>query len=140
MNKDKKEKAERILSPITTMMEGFAEGISQKEKESDPIPWERATIRKEFKRCYNNSCKCNSDWNNQRPTHGPYLYAYWKDKGKLNKKYIGRSVEEYNDKLHMMAYNQEMGRNWTMTQWSKYDYINLVADCGSKLQKSILAN
>jgi len=43
-----------------------------------------ATIREEYVRCGNNFClKCE---------HGPYYYAYWRDKsGKLKKKYIGRN-------------------------------------------------
>ena len=89
---------------------------AQKEKELDPIPWERATIKKEYKK-----------------THGPYLYAYWKDKGKLMKKYIGKSREEYEDKLRMKARNEATGRNWTYTQWNKYNFIEFVAKCGSKI-------
>ena len=40
-----------------------------------------ATIRKEYVRCGKLDCPSK---------HGPYYYAYWKDKGKLRKKYIGK--------------------------------------------------
>jgi hypothetical protein len=40
-----------------------------------------ATIRKEYVKCGNpHSYRCK---------HGPYYYGYWKEKGKLKKKYIG---------------------------------------------------
>ena len=41
-----------------------------------------ATIRKEYVKCGNPVC--------YRCQHGPYYYAYWKDNGKLKKKYIGK--------------------------------------------------
>ena len=45
-----------------------------------------ATIRQEYVRCGNPDCQ-NS--------HGPYLYAYWKEGKKLNKKYIGKNLEDF---------------------------------------------
>ncbi|MGB6591943.1 MAG: hypothetical protein WBE68_10590 [Candidatus Nitrosopolaris sp.] len=42
-----------------------------------------ATIRQEYVRCGNPECQ-NS--------HGPYLYAYWKQNKKLNKKYVGKNL------------------------------------------------
>ena len=41
-----------------------------------------ATIRKEYIKCGNPCC--------YRCKHGPYYYGYWKENGKLKKKYIGR--------------------------------------------------
>ena len=41
-----------------------------------------ATIRKEYVRCGNPYCN--------RCKHGPYYYTYWKENGKLKKKYIGK--------------------------------------------------
>jgi hypothetical protein len=35
---------------------------------------------------------------NCRRFHGPYLVAYFRIKGKLHKKYIGKSIDEYNDR------------------------------------------
>ena len=45
-----------------------------------------ATIREEFIRCGNPDCQ-NS--------HGPYLYAYWKQDKKLNKKYVGKNFDDF---------------------------------------------
>jgi hypothetical protein len=45
-----------------------------------------ATIRQEYARCGNPDCQ------NQ---HGLYLYAYWKEDKKLNKKYVGKNLEDF---------------------------------------------
>jgi hypothetical protein len=45
-----------------------------------------ATIRREYVQCGNPDCQ------NQ---HGPYLYAYWKQGKKLNKKYLGKNFEAF---------------------------------------------
>jgi hypothetical protein len=56
-----------------------------------------ATIRKEYVKCGNPYCySCK---------HGPYYYGYWKDNGKLKKKYIGRydpreETKKEDDELH----------------------------------------
>lgn len=41
-----------------------------------------ATIRKEYIKCGNPNCS--------RCEHGPYYYGYWKENGKLKKRYIGK--------------------------------------------------
>ena len=51
-----------------------------------PLP-ERVTIRSEWVRCAKKSCKSCP--------HGPYYYSYWKQDGKLQKRYIGKSWDEY---------------------------------------------
>ena len=45
-----------------------------------------ATIRREYVKCGNLDCQ-NS--------HGPYLYAYWKHDKKLNKRYVGKNLENF---------------------------------------------
>jgi len=45
-----------------------------------------ATIRQEYVKCGNPDCQ-NS--------HGPYLYAYWKQDKKLNKRYVGKNLEDF---------------------------------------------
>jgi hypothetical protein len=45
-----------------------------------------ATIRQEFIRCGDPDCQ-NS--------HGPYLYAYWKQDKKLKKRYVGKNFEDF---------------------------------------------
>jgi hypothetical protein len=45
-----------------------------------------ATIRQEYVKCGNPECQ-NS--------HGPYFYAYWKEDKKLNKRYVGKNLEDF---------------------------------------------
>jgi hypothetical protein len=45
-----------------------------------------ATIRQEYVKCGNPDCT-NS--------HGPYLYAYWKQDKKLKKRYVGKNFEHF---------------------------------------------
>jgi hypothetical protein len=44
-----------------------------------------STIRQEYVKCGNTDCT-NS--------HGPYLYAYWKQDKKLKKRYVGKNLED----------------------------------------------
>ena len=45
-----------------------------------------ATIRQEYVKCGDPDCQ-NS--------HGPYLYAYWKQDKKLKKRYVGKNLEDF---------------------------------------------
>ena len=45
-----------------------------------------ATIRQEYVKCGNPDCQ---------NLHGPYLYTYWKEDKKLNKRYVGKSFEDF---------------------------------------------
>jgi hypothetical protein len=45
-----------------------------------------ATIRQEYVKCGNTDCQTS---------HGPYFYAYWKQDKKLNKRYVGKSFEDF---------------------------------------------
>jgi hypothetical protein len=45
-----------------------------------------ATIRQEYVKCGNPDCQ---------NLHGPYFYAYWKQDKKLNKRYIGKNLEDF---------------------------------------------
>jgi hypothetical protein len=47
---------------------------------------QNATIRQEYVKCGNPDCQ-NS--------HGPYLYAYWKQDKKLKKRYVGKNLEDF---------------------------------------------
>jgi hypothetical protein len=44
------------------------------------------TIRQEYVKCGNPDCQ---------NLHGPYLYAYWKQDKKLNKRYVGKNFEAF---------------------------------------------
>ena len=45
-----------------------------------------ATIRQEYVKCSNPDCQ---------KSHGPYFYAYWKQDKKLNKRYVGKNLEDF---------------------------------------------
>ena len=47
---------------------------------------QNATIRQEYVKCGNPDCQ-NS--------HGPYLYAYWKQDKKLRKLYVGKNFDDF---------------------------------------------
>jgi hypothetical protein len=49
-----------------------------------------ATIRQEYVKCGDPDCE-NS--------HGPYLYAYWKQDKKLEKRYVGKNLEDFGLKI-----------------------------------------
>lgn len=44
------------------------------------------TFRNEWIRCGKASCKCASG-----AFHGPYTYKYWREDGRVRKKYVGKS-------------------------------------------------
>jgi hypothetical protein len=62
---------------------------------------ENATIREEYVKCGKVDCECFTATaavgrtTPIPPIHGPYMYAYWKDKGKLRKKYIGKTWDDW---------------------------------------------
>src|SRR5215469_4705871 len=45
-----------------------------------------ATIRQEYVKCGNPDCQ---------NLHGSYFYAYWKEDKKLNKRYVGKNLEDF---------------------------------------------
>lgn len=44
------------------------------------------TYRQEYVKCGKQGCSCA-----QGKGHGPYWYAYWKEHGKLKKRYLGKT-------------------------------------------------
>lgn len=66
---------------------------------------EKATIRLEYTLCGNSDCKkCHSDSRDSYQDddgekrhlgHGPYIRAYWREGKKINKKHIGKRLEDY---------------------------------------------
>ena len=82
-----------------------------------------ATIRQEFIRCGNPDCQ-NS--------HGPYLYAYWKQDKKLNKRYVGKNLEDFN--LRKIAKEMKV----RPSQLIKLKFIQQEASKGNVLAKQYL--
>ncbi len=73
------------LKDALVKIKQFKEMGNRSKTKLNSIP-DNATIREEFIKCGKSSCN--------RCLHGPYYYAYWKDKAnnnknKLRKKYLG---------------------------------------------------
>jgi hypothetical protein len=82
-----------------------------------------ATIRQEYVKCGNPDCQ------NQ---HGPYLYAYWKEDKKLNKRYVGKSLEAF--RLRQIAKEIKL----KPSQYMKFKFIEQQASKGNVLAKQYL--
>jgi hypothetical protein len=82
-----------------------------------------ATIRQEYVRCGNPDCQ------NQ---HGPYLYAYWREDKKLNKRYVGKNFEAF--RLRKIAKEIKL----KPSQYMKFKFIEEQASRGSVLAKQYL--
>jgi hypothetical protein len=82
-----------------------------------------ATIRQEFVRCGGPDCQ-NS--------HGPYLYAYWKQDKKLKKRYVGKNLEYF--QLRKIAKEVKL----RPSQYTKFIFIQGEADKGNTLAKQYL--
>jgi hypothetical protein len=81
------EEMEKTNKRIELINTKFEDSINSVLLNSQSIP-DNATIREEFIKCGKDSCN--------NCLHGPYFYAYWKDKtkdnkSKLRKKYLGTS-------------------------------------------------
>jgi hypothetical protein len=91
---------------------------------TDAIP-KNATIRQEFIKCGNPDCV---------KKHRPYLYAYWKDNKRLRKKYVGKSWDDYYDKLSTRKVNMITGKEITSIQFKKLKFLENQAETkGDKL-------
>ncbi|MGB6533819.1 MAG: site-specific integrase [Candidatus Nitrosopolaris sp.] len=77
-----------------------------------------ATIRQEYVKCGNPDCQ-NS--------HGPYLYAYWKQNKKLKKRYVGKNFEHF--AIRKIANEVKL----KPSQYTKFIFIQGEADKGNPL-------
>src|SRR5215831_14175259 len=82
-----------------------------------------ATIRQEYVKCGNPDCQI---------LHGPYFYAYWKEDKKLNKRYIGKHLEDF--RLRKIAKEVKL----KPSQYTKFIFIQEEADKGNPLAKQYL--
>ena len=71
-------------------------------------------------RCGNPDCK---------NTHGPYLYAYWKQDKKLRKIYVGKTLEDF--RLRKIAKQV----NLRLSQFIKFKHIQKEASKGNVIAK-----
>jgi hypothetical protein len=82
-----------------------------------------ATIRQEYVKCGNPDCQ-NS--------HGPYLYAYWKQDKKLKKRYVGKNPEDF--AIRRIAREVKLRPR----QLIKFKFIEQQASKGNVLAKQYL--
>lgn len=93
-------------------------------RDTDTFP-ENATIRQEYTKCGKVDCD---------KKHGPYLYAYWKDKGKLKKKYVGKSLEHHNRRITTIEVNKICFQDLTpSSEMEKEEFIAKEGKRGNKL-------
>jgi hypothetical protein len=82
-----------------------------------------ATIRQEYVKCGSPDCQ---------KSHGPYLYAYWKEDKKLNKRYVGKNFEAY--RLRQIAKEIKLKPRLLI----KFKFIEQQASRGNVLAKQYL--
>jgi len=82
-----------------------------------------ATIRQEYVKCGNPDCE-NS--------HGPYLYAYWKQDKKLRKRYVGKNLQDF--AIRKVAKEVKL----KPSQYTKFIFIQGEAGKGNPLAKQYL--
>jgi hypothetical protein len=82
-----------------------------------------ATIRQEYVKCGNPDCQ---------NLHGPYFYAYWKHDKKLNKRYVGKNLEDF--RLRKIAKQIKLKPSLLI----KFKFIEEQASKGNVLAKQYL--
>jgi hypothetical protein len=82
-----------------------------------------ATIRQEYVKCGDPDCQTS---------HGPYFYAYWKHDKKLNKRYVGKSFEDF--RLRKIAKEIKLKPSLLI----KFKFIEQQANKGNVIAKQYL--
>ena len=82
-----------------------------------------ATIRQEYVKCGNPDCQ---------NLHGPYFYAYWKQDKKLNKRYVGKNLEDF--RLRKIAKEIKLKPSLLI----KFKFIEQQANKGNVIAKQYL--
>jgi hypothetical protein len=104
---EKNEMTQEVVQELETFMAAFVEAV-RREFIPDDAVLERATFRWEYRKCRKGKAGWWSDCRFCRYgkyCQGPYLYLYWKEKGKLKKKYLGKGPEEYLSKKVEKCYS-----------------------------------
>ena len=73
---------------------------------SPKVP-DKATLRYEYVKV---KVKCKGEGEVRVKVYGPYLYAYWRENGKLKKRYMGKSINDY--MLRVLAYEYDVDANF----------------------------
>lgn len=61
------------------------------------------TFRQEYVKCGRNCKSC---------PHGPYWYAYWSDKGRTRKRYVGKTMESDYEKQEQRPNREDAGHRF----------------------------
>ncbi len=77
--------ADKLLTRHKRMLNQNIWEVRNSKKQLAGVP-ANATIREEHVKCKKFQC--------MMCPHGPYYYAYWKENGKLKKKYIGTKYDK----------------------------------------------
>jgi hypothetical protein len=102
------------MNDLEESITAFVEAVRQQFLPDDTI-LERATPRWEYRKCDKWTKDKNGFWwstcqrcfhGNNHFCQGPYLYLYWKENGKLRKKYLGKKPDEYLERKGEKCYSQ----------------------------------
>jgi hypothetical protein len=97
---------------------------------SPKVP-DKATLRYEYVKV---KCKGKgeSEGEVRVKVYGPYLYAYWRENGKLKKRYMGKSINDY--MLRVLAYEYDVDVNFLR----EYRIMKWLAEHGDRYMYTLL--
>jgi hypothetical protein len=97
---------------------------------SPKVP-DKATLRYEYVKV---KCKGKgeSEGEVRVKVYGPYLYAYWRENGKLKKRYMGKSINDY--MLRVLAYKYDVDVNFLR----EYRVMKWLAEHGDRYMYTLL--
>lgn len=104
-------------------MHTYSQALDEQQKEDEFPPFEKQ--------------KVTQRWDYVRDKfgrrHGPYLYLYWKENGRLRKMYVGKSAKDDDAKQIEKTVNGLTGQDVTHTHWRKRSFINEQIKKGNRL-------
>ncbi len=145
-NNESEPRREWSEEDIDTLNTIIAHEQNQREwgKEINPsIPWDRATMSWEYRKCRGQNCKCRFGGDFR---HGPYLVMVWKDLdskclNKVKKKYLGKSKDGDMNVYNVLSdlsskknvFSGLVDRDCTVTKLKKCMDIMKAEENGNKL-------
>jgi hypothetical protein len=97
---------------------------------SPKVP-DKATVRYEYVKV-KVKCKGEDKGEVRVKVYGPYLYAYWRENGKLKKRYMGKSINDY--MLRVLAYKYDVDANFLR----EYRVMKWLAEHGDRYVYTLL--
>jgi hypothetical protein len=99
---------------------------------SPKVP-DKATVRYEYVKVkVKDKGKGESEGEVRVKVYGPYLYAYWRENGKLKKRYMGKSINDY--MLRVLAYEYDVDANFLR----EYRIMKWLAEHGDRYMYTLL--